>query len=235
VVIEIWDKFYPEQDELLGLIKLPLHPFYLAFQEDSPEIFSTSSARKFYDYPFISVHQYCPIFDPIKSSHAGSLHVLLAMGTEKQIRTFQNHSRAAVTLQKFIRGFVCRKYMQDMALSLTNLNRKKMRQEFLQITKNSTKKNASTSPLEDLPNQLPPQPPSPRLLFDHAQKTLPKEKKPNEESKIRITIERAANLPILYQLPRYLFRKTESSQEFVCVGSNNFNATVWGKFFPMPT
>ena len=66
--------------QLLGLVKLSLHQFFLAFCDDdvSPSVLKT-------EYPVVAVDSYCPIMDPITAKTQGQLGILLALGSNTQV------------------------------------------------------------------------------------------------------------------------------------------------------
>uniref|UniRef100_A0A8C0NH50 C2 domain-containing protein 3 n=1 Tax=Canis lupus familiaris TaxID=9615 RepID=A0A8C0NH50_CANLF len=85
MVIETWNKVRsPGQDKLLGLVKLPLHQFYMSFKD--PKI-----SRLLLDaqYPVVAVDSYMPVVDVFSGHQNGSLRVFLAMGSSDQIMALQ--------------------------------------------------------------------------------------------------------------------------------------------------
>ncbi|XP_058543774.1 C2 domain-containing protein 3 isoform X8 [Neofelis nebulosa] len=85
MVIETWNKVQsPGQDKLLGLVKLPLHQFYVSFKD--PKI-----SRLLLDaqYPVVAVDSYMPVIDVFSGHQNGSLRVFLAMGSSDQIMALQ--------------------------------------------------------------------------------------------------------------------------------------------------
>ncbi|KAJ1120347.1 hypothetical protein NDU88_008518 [Pleurodeles waltl] len=85
MVIEAWNKIpSPGQDKLLGLVKLPLHQFYMSFSD--PKI---SRLLLQAQYPVVAVDSYMPVIDMFTGSRTGSLHVLLAMGSSDQVVALQ--------------------------------------------------------------------------------------------------------------------------------------------------
>jgi hypothetical protein len=105
VVYEIWDRYSSIHDELIGLVKLPLHPFFIAFQMPS----SGSSLSPIQPYPIMSVHNYVPIHNPVTGTECGFLKILLAMGSEKQVNTLILHQKVTTIIQKHWRGYKVRK------------------------------------------------------------------------------------------------------------------------------
>ncbi|XP_007889496.2 C2 domain-containing protein 3 [Callorhinchus milii] len=85
MVIEVWNKINNSgQEKLLGLVKLPLHQFYISFRD--PKI---SHLLLQAQYPVVAVDSYMPLMDVFTGSQRGSLRVLLAMGEADQIITLQ--------------------------------------------------------------------------------------------------------------------------------------------------
>ncbi|XP_072466969.1 C2 domain-containing protein 3 isoform X2 [Notamacropus eugenii] len=85
MVIEAWNKVRsPEQDKLLGLVKLPLHQFYMSFKD--PKI---SHLLLEAQYPVVAVDSYTPVIDVFTGHQNGSLRVFLAMGSAHQITALQ--------------------------------------------------------------------------------------------------------------------------------------------------
>uniref|UniRef100_A0A8C3LK67 C2 domain containing 3 centriole elongation regulator n=1 Tax=Chrysolophus pictus TaxID=9089 RepID=A0A8C3LK67_CHRPC len=85
MVIEAWNKVgNPGNDSLLGLVKLPLHQFYISFKD--PKI---SHLLLQAHYPVVAVDSYMPVIDVFTGSKSGSLRVILAMGSADQIVALQ--------------------------------------------------------------------------------------------------------------------------------------------------
>uniref|UniRef100_A0A8C2W005 C2 domain-containing protein 3 n=1 Tax=Chinchilla lanigera TaxID=34839 RepID=A0A8C2W005_CHILA len=85
MIIETWNKVRsPGQDKLLGLVKLPLHQFYMSFKD--PKV-----SRLLLDarYPVVAVDSYMPVIDVFSGHQNGSLRVFLAMGSSDQIIALQ--------------------------------------------------------------------------------------------------------------------------------------------------
>ncbi|XP_055971959.1 C2 domain-containing protein 3 [Sorex fumeus] len=85
MIIETWNKVRrPGQDKLLGLVKLPLHQFYMSFRD--PQI-----SRMLLDaqYPVVAVDSSMPVIDVFSGQQNGSLRVFLAMGSAEQIMALQ--------------------------------------------------------------------------------------------------------------------------------------------------
>nr|XP_008121912.1 PREDICTED: C2 domain-containing protein 3-like [Anolis carolinensis] len=85
MVIEAWNKVHsPGGDRLLGLVKLPLHQFYVSFKD--PTI---SSLLLQAQYPVLAVDGTMPLVDVFSGKKNGSLTVILAMGSADQIAALQ--------------------------------------------------------------------------------------------------------------------------------------------------
>ncbi|KFP78314.1 C2 domain-containing protein 3, partial [Acanthisitta chloris] len=85
MIIEVWNKMgSPGCDRLLGLVKLPLHQFYISFKD--PKI---SHLLLQAQYPVVAVDSYMPVIDVFTGSRSGSLRVILAMGSADQIVALQ--------------------------------------------------------------------------------------------------------------------------------------------------
>ncbi|NXX36922.1 C2CD3 protein, partial [Nicator chloris] len=85
MIIEAWNKLgSPGCDKLLGLVKLPLHQFYISFKD--PKI---SHLLLQAQYPVVAVDGHMPVLDVFSGTTSGSLRVLLAMGSADQIVALQ--------------------------------------------------------------------------------------------------------------------------------------------------
>ncbi|KAM4627594.1 C2 domain-containing protein 3 [Polymixia lowei] len=85
MVIEVWQRSGSSgQDRLLGLVKLPLHQFYMSFRD--PKITQLLLQAQ---YPVLGVDCYMPVIDVFSGSCKGNLRVLLAMGQSEQILALQ--------------------------------------------------------------------------------------------------------------------------------------------------
>ncbi|TFK04047.1 39S ribosomal protein L1, mitochondrial [Platysternon megacephalum] len=85
MVIEAWNKMRPPGcDRLLGLVKLPLHQFYMSFKD--PKI---SRLLLQAQYPVVAVDRYMSVIDVFTGNKNGSLRVILAMGSADQIVALQ--------------------------------------------------------------------------------------------------------------------------------------------------
>ncbi|XP_070130502.1 C2 domain-containing protein 3 isoform X4 [Equus caballus] len=97
MVIETWNKVRsPGQDKLLGLVKLPLHQFYMSFKD--PKI---SHLLLDAQYPVVAVDSYMPVIDVFSGHQNGSLRVFLAMGSSDQIIALQRLKNEEGTLPPF--------------------------------------------------------------------------------------------------------------------------------------
>ncbi|XP_016160650.1 PREDICTED: C2 domain-containing protein 3 isoform X2 [Ficedula albicollis] len=85
MIIEAWNKLgSPGCDKLLGLVKLPLHQFYISFKD--PRV---SQLLLQAQYPVVAVDGHVPVVDVFTGSTSGSLRVILAMGSAEQIVALQ--------------------------------------------------------------------------------------------------------------------------------------------------
>ncbi|RLW03283.1 hypothetical protein DV515_00006678 [Chloebia gouldiae] len=85
MIIEAWNKLGgPGCDKFLGLVKLPLHQFYISFKD--PKI---SHLLLQAQYPVVAVDGHVPVMDVFSGSTSGSLRVTLAMGSADQIVALQ--------------------------------------------------------------------------------------------------------------------------------------------------
>ncbi|TRZ16629.1 hypothetical protein HGM15179_010488 [Zosterops borbonicus] len=85
MIIEAWNKLgSPGSDKLLGLVKLPLHQFYISFKD--PKV---SHLLLQAQYPVVAVDGHMPVVDVFTGSRSGSLRVILAMGSADQIVALQ--------------------------------------------------------------------------------------------------------------------------------------------------
>ncbi|NXA48806.1 C2CD3 protein, partial [Nothocercus julius] len=85
MIIEAWNKMGNSAcDQLLGLVKLPLHQFYVSFKD--PKI---SHLLLQAQYPVVAVDNYMPVIDVFTGNKSGSLRVILAMGSAHQIVELQ--------------------------------------------------------------------------------------------------------------------------------------------------
>ncbi|XP_075956209.1 C2 domain-containing protein 3 [Anarhichas minor] len=85
MVIEVWQKTRSSgQDRLLGIVKVPLHQFYMSFRD--PKITHLLLQAQ---YPVLGVDCYMPVIDVFSGSCKGHLRVVLAMGRSEQIVALQ--------------------------------------------------------------------------------------------------------------------------------------------------
>ncbi|CAL8362296.1 unnamed protein product [Merluccius merluccius] len=85
MVVEVWQRTRNSgQDQVLGLVKLPLHQFYMSFRD--PKI---SQLLLQAQYPVLGVDGTMPVIDVFSGACKGNLRVLLAMGGSEQILTLQ--------------------------------------------------------------------------------------------------------------------------------------------------
>ncbi|KAG7322193.1 hypothetical protein KOW79_015051 [Hemibagrus wyckioides] len=85
MIIEVWLRASSaHNDKLLGLVKLPLHQFYMSFRD--PKICQMLLQAQ---YPVVAVDSYMPVVDIFSGGTRGSLRVFLAMGTSQQITALQ--------------------------------------------------------------------------------------------------------------------------------------------------
>uniref|UniRef100_A0A3Q2EC54 C2 domain containing 3 centriole elongation regulator n=1 Tax=Cyprinodon variegatus TaxID=28743 RepID=A0A3Q2EC54_CYPVA len=85
MVIEVWQKTGSSgNDRLLGLVKLPLHQFYMSFRDSK-----ISQLLLQAQYPVLGVDCYMPVIDVFSGTNKGHLRVVLAMGRAEQIISLQ--------------------------------------------------------------------------------------------------------------------------------------------------
>ncbi|KAM3837580.1 LOW QUALITY PROTEIN: C2 domain-containing protein 3 [Vipera latastei] len=85
MVIEVWNKVLsPGGDRLLGLAKLPLHPFYVSFRDTK-----VCSLLLQAQYPVLAVDGSVPVVDVFSGQKNGILKVTLAMGSTDQVLALQ--------------------------------------------------------------------------------------------------------------------------------------------------
>ncbi|XP_059370695.1 C2 domain-containing protein 3 [Carassius carassius] len=85
MVIEVWLRASSsDHDKLLGLVKLPLHQFYMSFRDPKiTELLLQSQC------PVVGVDSFMPVVDVFSGSTRGHLRVCLAMGLAQQIGALQ--------------------------------------------------------------------------------------------------------------------------------------------------
>ncbi|XP_026138444.1 C2 domain-containing protein 3-like [Carassius auratus] len=93
MVIEVWLRASSsDHDKLLGLVKLPLHQFYMSFREPKiTELLLQSQC------PVVGVDSFMPVVDVFSGSTRGHLRVCLAMGLAQQITALQRMRDDGVT------------------------------------------------------------------------------------------------------------------------------------------
>ncbi|CAL8352802.1 unnamed protein product [Lota lota] len=85
MVVEVWQRTGTTgQDRVLGLVKLPLHQFYMSFRD--PKICQLLLQAQ---YPVLAVDGSMPVIDVFSGGTKGNLRVLLAMGVSEQILALQ--------------------------------------------------------------------------------------------------------------------------------------------------
>ncbi|XP_066224171.1 C2 domain-containing protein 3 isoform X1 [Saccopteryx leptura] len=94
MVIETWNKVRsPGQDKLLGLVKVPLHQFYMSFKDPKISCLLLNA-----QYPVVAVDSYMPVIDVFSGQQNGSLRVFLAMGSSDQIMALRRLKNEEETL-----------------------------------------------------------------------------------------------------------------------------------------
>uniref|UniRef100_A0A182P5F0 C2 domain-containing protein n=1 Tax=Anopheles epiroticus TaxID=199890 RepID=A0A182P5F0_9DIPT len=84
MVVELWQKPRGEPERLLGLTRLPLHQFYIAFRD--AQLSEHLSHAKL---PVISIDGWSGIGSPLAGEPCGDIQAILAIGTESQIEQFK--------------------------------------------------------------------------------------------------------------------------------------------------
>ncbi|XP_033104608.1 C2 domain-containing protein 3-like [Anneissia japonica] len=85
IIIEVWDKkTSAENDQLVGIVKVPVHQFYMSFRDS--RISNVLLRSKF---PVVAVDNYLPIVNPLTGTRYGELKVLLSLGSQGQISEIQ--------------------------------------------------------------------------------------------------------------------------------------------------
>lgn len=82
--VELWQKTPGTGEKLVGLTRLPLHQFYIAFRDAK---LTEHLARA--KLPVISIDGWSGIRSPLVSDHCGQVQAVLAIGTENQIEYFK--------------------------------------------------------------------------------------------------------------------------------------------------
>ena len=83
-VVEVWDRCASADgsDALVGLAKLTLHPFYLAFRN-----LTAVAELQRGDLPVVAVNEFVPVIDLPSGKTTALLRLLLAMGSRRQVAT----------------------------------------------------------------------------------------------------------------------------------------------------
>ncbi|XP_070553573.1 C2 domain-containing protein 3-like [Ptychodera flava] len=85
MVVEVWDKkTSAENDQLVGIVKISLHQFYMSFRDR--KIANTLLRSQ---YPVVAVDNFVPIMNPFTGAQFGQLKVVLALGSTEQISALQ--------------------------------------------------------------------------------------------------------------------------------------------------
>ncbi|CAG2054342.1 unnamed protein product [Timema podura] len=81
LVCEVWQWLENRQHTLVGLCKLPLHHFYIAYRDTTlvPQLLLSK-------YPVVSIDGWLNVANPETGLPQGELRVLLAVGTEDQVQ-----------------------------------------------------------------------------------------------------------------------------------------------------
>uniref|UniRef100_A0A182WDP4 C2 domain-containing protein n=1 Tax=Anopheles minimus TaxID=112268 RepID=A0A182WDP4_9DIPT len=82
--VELWQKSSGEPEKLIGLTRLPLHQFYIAFRD--AQLSEHLSHAKL---PVISIDGWSGIGSPLAAEPCGEIKAILAIGTESQIEHFK--------------------------------------------------------------------------------------------------------------------------------------------------
>jgi len=81
MIIEVWDKkTSAHDDQLVGIVKLPLHQFYMSYRDRR-----ISNALLKSQYPVMSVDNDLPVVNPLTGVQQGRIRILLAMGSVEQV------------------------------------------------------------------------------------------------------------------------------------------------------
>ncbi|XP_058833630.1 uncharacterized protein LOC131691335 [Topomyia yanbarensis] len=84
MLVELWQKSPGAAEKLVGVTRLPLHQFYIAFRDAQ---LAEHLARA--KLPVISIDGWSGIGSPLASDPCGQVQVVLAIGTENQIEYFK--------------------------------------------------------------------------------------------------------------------------------------------------
>lgn len=84
MLVELWQKTPDAAEKLVGVTRLPLHQFYIAFRD--AQLADHLSRAKL---PVISIDGWSGIGSPLASEPCGQVQAVLAIGTENQIEYFK--------------------------------------------------------------------------------------------------------------------------------------------------
>ncbi|XP_055597554.1 uncharacterized protein LOC129747388 [Uranotaenia lowii] len=84
MLVELWQKSPGAAEKLIGVTRLPLHQFYIAFRD--AQLADHLSRAKL---PVISIDGWSGIGSPLAGDSCGQLQAVLAIGTENQIEYFK--------------------------------------------------------------------------------------------------------------------------------------------------
>lgn len=114
LILELWDKSELSED-FIGMIKLPLHPYFLAYRTPNSSCYHSH-------YPVVSVREFVELEHPLHAhEQRGETLILLAMGTFDQVQTFATHQRACRVLQNAYRKYRSRQ-LSDSKKKLKSLS-----------------------------------------------------------------------------------------------------------------
>uniref|UniRef100_A0A1Y9H281 C2 domain-containing protein n=1 Tax=Anopheles dirus TaxID=7168 RepID=A0A1Y9H281_9DIPT len=85
MLVELWQKPPGEGEKLIGVTRLPLHQFYIAFRD--AQLSEHLSHAKL---PVISIDGWSGIGSPLAAEPCGQIYAVLAIGTESQIEHFKS-------------------------------------------------------------------------------------------------------------------------------------------------
>ena len=112
MIIEVWDKkTSSENDHIVGIVKLPLHQFYLSYRDRRV---AASLLRS--QMPVVSVDSFMPIVNPFTGQQYGSLKVVLALGSVEQVNYLdhlQNTNYAVTAVPERPRHFLERQNLMN--------------------------------------------------------------------------------------------------------------------------
>ena len=100
-VVEVWDRCGDSatgRDEMFGLVKLSLNQFYLAYQNEN-----VAEELLQGELPVIAFNGYRPVINPFTNATSGLLHLVLLMGSCRQVAKW---SREATIAQSTTRQMV---------------------------------------------------------------------------------------------------------------------------------